>query len=283
MIAHRESLRQAPQTSMGNAVPPRFPLRSRRKVRTTVRWFLVSVGVAATTSCGGSTHVSGSADGGGSEVGVGPEASAVADGRETDSETDSETSVVASLDGAACFINTSNYDQSCSVDSDCVTQVDLNPSKLDDYWKVQSGNYCKTMCICGGDTISKSAVAQYTADVSKTPLGSGEIPYVPCSCAVGLPHCCQHGLCALCGSVDAGASGGPLDAGTSGAQDAEPPGSVLCGLNTGPLDAGASAGGPSRWCTPPETCVPFNGGWACCTEQGTGGISVCVAPIGDSG
>jgi hypothetical protein len=198
----------------------------------TVGAFRVCLGSLATiAACGGSAHQSGGADAGTSDI---------ADGR---AETDSESGVAASLDGAACFINTSNYDQSCSVDSDCVTQVDVNPNEIHDYWEVQSGNYCQPMCLCGGGVIGKSAVAQYLADLSKTPLGSGEIPYERCGCMGEPPFCCYSGLCALC-VVEAGA---PPDTGaSSGANDAEgPDGTPNDGTSAdasahsmGPVDAG---------------------------------------------
>jgi len=72
-----------------------------------------------------------------------------------------------------------------------------------------------------------------------------------------------------------------LDAGPSGEGDAPtlPPGSFMCGLNIGPFDGGPEAGEPWRWCMPPESCVPFNGGWACCTSQPSGGLTTCVAPV----
>lgn len=44
-----------------------------------------------------------------------------------------------------------------------------------------------------------------------------------------------------------------------------PAGSVLCSPTAGPLDASTAVdAGPTLWCTPPHSCEPFNGGWACC-------------------
>jgi hypothetical protein len=208
-------------------------------------------GVAA---CGGATHLSGGGDADTPDAAI--------------SDTDSEA--------AACFIDTSNYGQSCSVDSDCVGMVNAPQGRL----QVQSGNYCKPMCICGGEAINRQSIAQYVTDVSKTPLGSGSIPNPDCFCPLGAAACCQNGLCAdgCYGSLD--------DAGVTGAtggQDSGAAGGVLCGLKTGPLDSGADASGASRWCMPPEVCIPYNTGWACCTQQSSGGISICVTIGSDGG
>jgi hypothetical protein len=86
----------------------------------------------------------------------------------------------ASGDGGACIISASNYDQSCTVDSDC--QV------------VSSGNYCSATCLCGGSAINASAVAQFNKDVSKIPVGSGARGPL-CNCPVESLPCCRHGVC----------------------------------------------------------------------------------------
>jgi hypothetical protein len=116
-------------------------------------------------------------------------------------------------DAGTCLIEVPWYDQHCSVDSDCVELLAGFHTDLGgpDGLLVQSGNYCTTMCICGGEAINKSAVAQYMMDVSKTPLVSGAIPPPSCGC---LPHggaCCRSGRC-----VGLGCPGLPQDAGLSG-------------------------------------------------------------------
>jgi hypothetical protein len=173
-----------------------------------------------------------------------------------------------------CVIEATNYDQSCMADTDCVGTANSFP--------VESGNYCKTMCLCGGDAINKSAVAQYVHDVSMTPLGSGPTDaWGDCLCEAVLAPCCVKGLCTtLCPGVLIGVE----DA--QAAQDAQevPLNSVMCNLNVGPFDAGTDAGGPWRWCAPPASCVPFNGGWACCIlpDGGpTGGPTFCSAPLAE--
>lgn len=175
-------------------------------------------------------------------------------------------------DGAACFILASNYDQSCAVDSDCIGTAGE--------FAVQFGNYCTKMCTCGGDAINKASASQYVADVSRTPLGSGALGQVVCSCGFEVPPCCQSGRCVeACPTVSA------TDSGETEVQDANaeavPPGSVMCGLDVGPFDAGKDAAGPWRWCPPPNSCVPFNGGWACCSVSSSGGVTVCSAPLAD--
>ncbi len=87
----------------------------------------------------------------------------------------------ASADGGACVISASNYDQSCTIDSDCRM--------------VSSGNYCSASCLCGGSAVNAAAVAQFNEDVSKTPLGSGALGNVICGCPAESGPCCRHGVC----------------------------------------------------------------------------------------
>jgi hypothetical protein len=181
---------------------------------------------------------------------------------------------------AACFIDPSNYDRSCSTDSDCTEFIPgVAPYLGLGGLPVQAGDYCVSMCLCRSEPISSKGAVRYWADVSKTPLGSGALPPQFCGCPASSAPCCHNGTCVnnLCldGISDASAS----------QQDASEPidGSVLCGLHEGPLDAGTS-GDPSRWCTPVEQCIPFNGGWACCTSGPGGGVTTCAAPVaGDAG
>jgi hypothetical protein len=78
-----------------------------------------------------------------------------------------DASAEAQADSGDCFIVATNYDQSCSADSDCVTMVEGT--------LVEFGDYCTSHCLCGGGAINKSAAAKYAVDVAKTPLGSGAI------------------------------------------------------------------------------------------------------------
>ena len=94
-------------------------------------------------------------------------------------------------DGSACLIAASDYDQSCSADSDCV--------------RVDFGNYCNWLCRCGGDAINRASLNQFTADIAMTPLGQGRIPGV-CSCGYIFGPCCRKGQCTTGGAcgIDAG-------------------------------------------------------------------------------
>jgi hypothetical protein len=80
------------------------------------------------------------------------------------------------------MISASNYDQSCTVDTDCV--------------EVSSSDYCSTTdCQCGGSAINVGALAQFKADVSKTPIGSGALMGKVCGCGIAFGPCCRHGVC----------------------------------------------------------------------------------------
>jgi hypothetical protein len=111
-------------------------------------------------------------------------------------------------EAGACFIDAANYDQSCAVDTDCVATADRMP--------IQWGNYCRPMCLCGGDTINKTAVAKYLADLSKTAWGTGTIKEKSCGCPnFSLMPACVNGRCTTTSGVPTGVD----DAGQ--AQDAE--------------------------------------------------------------
>jgi sulfatase modifying factor 1 len=95
---------------------------------------------------------------------------------------------------ASCTILASDYDQSCTSDSDCVG--------------VTAGNFCGSnpTCNCGGftDAISVNALAQFNADVAKTPSG----PQVTCPCPMPAEPpgttsavCCKNSTCGVCTTV----------------------------------------------------------------------------------
>ncbi len=109
---------------------------------------------------------------------------------------------------ASCFIDPPTYDHSCTTDSDCIYEIPLDNVDLDSGQQVRpfgmfvfSGNYCESRCDCEGfpvEFIGKKALAQFVADVSKTPLGSGAVPLIPCGCPaspIPAPPICQNGLC----------------------------------------------------------------------------------------
>jgi hypothetical protein len=111
----------------------------------------------------------------------------------TATATTSAIAVVSAITADACMIQASNYDQSCAVDSDCVM--------------VTSGDYCDAgtptahECFCGGSAINVDAQPQFSADVAKTPIGSGAVQIPgPCGCPPQLRTCCQAGKCSTCPS-----------------------------------------------------------------------------------
>jgi hypothetical protein len=131
---------------------------------------LVVAGDASSTSDVGGTTV----DGAGERANVdasndGPSVEGSGDGG-PDAESD------------GCTVSASNYDQSCTVDTDCV--------------EVSSGDYCSAAtCQCGGSVVNVGALAQFRADVSKTPLGSGALMSLPCGCPLAAGPCCRQGMC----------------------------------------------------------------------------------------
>jgi hypothetical protein len=104
------------------------------------------------------------------------------------STTRSEAGATQSEAGATCIIQVSNYDQSCTNNSDCVTFAGSYP--------VMSGDYCQPQCRCGGEAINRAAAAAFAADVAKTPAGKGDLGSGVCPCpALGNGGCCVQGRC----------------------------------------------------------------------------------------
>jgi len=175
-------------------------------------------------------------------------------------------------EAGTCFLPASDYDQSCTIDSDCV------PINSAEDWCSSS------QCACGAtEAINVGDEARYMADWSKTPQGSGAA-HPLCLCGLNVAvACCHAGQCTSLSCVlqefEAGSSpeaGTDLEAGT----DQEDAGGVLCSLYAGPIDAAAPDGGPTLWCAGPQTCTTYNGGWACCV-QGSGLVDFCIVPRAD--
>ena len=125
---------------------------------------------ASSTSDAAGTTVDGSSDG--------PNVDVLSDGPSVDGSGDAGVDT----DSGTCMISASNYDQSCNVDSDCV--------------QVSAGDYCSTAtCHCGGSAINVRALAQFKADVSKTPLGSGAVMGAICGCPCESGAVCRSGTC----------------------------------------------------------------------------------------
>jgi hypothetical protein len=160
--------------------------------RKTATLLLLAGTLCGFISCTGPARESSASDGAVSESGVPADASEHADSR-SGIDAASNGSMDGSAEAPQCIISTSNYDQSCSVDSDCVSTVVIDDAG--DYVFVKSGDYCKSMCNCGGDTISRDAVGKYTSDMLRTPLGSGAIPRLRCGCPAQFLPCCRSGTC----------------------------------------------------------------------------------------
>jgi hypothetical protein len=123
-------------------------------------------------------------------------------------------------DASVKLIQASDYDQSCTVDTDCRS--------------VAEGNACVPCAFaCGlGAAINVSALAQYNSDVANTPAVAAKFGGQICAsaCAEAFGPCCVGGKCqtsttsqcpgaakdagdaAADTGADAGTDGGPLDA-----------------------------------------------------------------------
>jgi hypothetical protein len=154
---------------------------------------------------------------------------------------------VPCADASVQLIKASNYDQSCQTDSDCIA--------------VAEGNFCRPGALdCPSATISKSASAQYWADVEKTNAAICLAPISGCLGGAGLP-CCRHGACIL----DCGASADTLAA-CAGAG-----GSCVYGT-------GLNACGSLDDVGPPDSCA-YSDETCCVRAVGIG----ANRPVGDAG
>ncbi len=230
--------------------------------RKTNRWRLVAgaavVVQGAVFGCGGLTGVSESGDG---AVPPSADAAPIMDGGAPD----------GSQEASVCMLQASSYDQSCNVSSDCVAWVNDFPVQFDNLYSNDAAfNYCQPQtCLCGGDSINRASADQYASDLARTPLGSGAVAPVMCGCPL-LGSCCVAGRCSTGAACSVAYDGGPRDGRTL------PEGSVLCSYYEGVLDADIGDAGPSRWCSPRQSCLPNNGGWECCDN---GGIALCTPPV----
>jgi hypothetical protein len=125
---------------------------------------------------------------------------------------DGDGATTLNPDAAACFIDISKYDRSCSVDSDCVAQVPFGCSSGSLY--VRGGAFCERSCNCPAVAvgINRNDVAQYLSDISMAPVYLGQIPlHPPCSCPDVPPSTlswCGNGVCWGAVSVGDAGSGG---------------------------------------------------------------------------
>jgi hypothetical protein len=165
----------------------------------------------AVCACSNATLISGEQDGGPFD-GALPVDGGSAEGSSGDSG-------ASDAINPACLIDAASYDHSCTTDKDCVSEVMYGAEVSSNgahsvSIPVASGNYCISRCNCAGsEVIGMGGVAPFIADVSRTPLGSGQVPLSICSCPVPVPI--PSGICeqGFCGGVRTGGLG---DAGTSG-------------------------------------------------------------------
>jgi hypothetical protein len=149
-----------------------------------MRWLQVAVAGWVVSGCGGATTsrrpVDASSDSQPSDVSndVLSDVSNGVPGEVVDAPGDSMTGI----DATSCMILESNYNQSCTYDNDCLV--------------VATGDYCVSRCFSGNGAISAAGLAQFNADVAKTPAGSGAIPPGGCPPGpnIGNP-CCVSGVC----------------------------------------------------------------------------------------
>jgi hypothetical protein len=166
-------------------------------------------------------------------------------------------------DASAQIILASNYDQSCTTDTDCVS--------------VAEGNFCYPGATnCPSAAISTSANAQYQADVAKTRAASC---YAPGNCGEESGPCCVGGKCQVgneCGNLAFDAS---AETGADASIDAHvESGAGRVPLNHRPSDAQCSTAAPPGDCAGP---YPDGGGCASdsdCADAGTNGR--CINPGG---
>jgi hypothetical protein len=181
----------------------------------------------------------------------------------------------AHTEGGACFLQLSNYDQSCEVDSDCVAVAGLSEPGY-------SVDLCQEQCLCNNYAINGAARPQYIVAFGQTPAGGvsqgceGEIN----ACVTLYGPCCREGMCqtgSACNMPSGDAGGDQLsDAHLSMDSD------VLCALNFGPMAPSTTDAGPALLCTGGEFCSIYNSGWHCCFVAG--GATICVnGPYNDSG
>ncbi len=110
------------------------------------------------------------------------------------SDADADSAVAdadADADSAACIILASNYDQPCTVDSDCTG------AHMGDYCSVPTSP--DPALLCPQSPISVAAGPRYAADVSRTPLGQAILArmFLGSSCGQVQPpvYCCRQGTC----------------------------------------------------------------------------------------
>jgi len=153
---------------------------------------------------------------------------------------------------ATCVVSASHYDQSCTVDSDCVSSTDNFAVIFGNYWcSSESG------CFWERGAINRSSMAQYDRDVAMTPFGSGAVPLAPGSCQTPPPSS-DVGACCVSGQCTSAPGACPSQ-----------PNTVLCVADVGPSVLGYSpeipaVPGVSQWCEGYGVCMNVDDEWQCC-------------------
>ncbi len=197
---------------------------------------------------------------GGNVSSIGP-ASSIRDGSLSGMDSaGAESAFDAGPDGDAasdssCMVQASDFDQTCSVDSDCKS--------------VLSGFVCFDPCTTFG-VINSRELSTYEQTVNLTIQSSVSAVSGGIQCLLPRAYC-DAGLCAMSSQEVASIPPPVLDASPGDLHV-----TVLCVEDAGVMDAGAAIPGASRWCNGPESCLPFNGGWQCCSNVGA--IEMCVPP-----
>lgn len=183
--------------------------------------------------------------------------------------------------GGTCTLEASAYDQSCQVDSDCVTAF--------------LGDVCADVCVgdCPNAAISRSDSTRYDADLASTPARIAHPNGGTCSCALG-PAFCRAGTCGIHSPLDdAGSmeSGGQCrwpdslnDAGPGVRACQVGRALVQCTYPSG-IACGVTSSGPlTEWCisddpTSCPNCRPLPSGATCTNQCAPGQYAVsCGGP-----
>lgn len=192
--------------------------------------FLVVACALAMSGCGGAVATALSADGGSMQPTSQTTASETSTSLYSSVETAADSGVLAN--GGCAMIQASNYDQSCTVDSDCLS--------------VWSGTSCAPgVCECPNSVIGVSARGQYLADTSAIVPDSKMLSL--CNCAAVPPPCCRQGTCQY--YIDCSSGADALAACTNAGGECEYAPALLLGNES------YDAGPPNSCAYTDEMCV----------------------------
>jgi hypothetical protein len=169
------------------------------------------------------------------------------------------------------MILASNYDQSCTLDTDCTI--------------VTSGDYCISYPRCGGSAINVGALAKFNEDVSKTPYETGAVGFAGGTCGfLGYP-CCLDGTCGADRQCNSFADAGD-DAASADSSDSSDSANGI-GANTDaafplgscPEMSNATTGFNGQSCSNYVLCVLNVDIWCCDCGFYPGGSPNCSAGV----